>query len=278
MRKELFYYPLASNMTHSGNLSKMRAVLNDLVSYYLTLGDQEVDMNLLIGQPIHFSFSGKINCMACGNTTSKSFANGFCYPCMLNSPLNAACILRPELCKAHLGEGRDMEWEKAHHLQPHVVYLAVASGLKVGVTRTAQIPTRWIDQGAWKAIRLSDVPNRYTAGAIEHHLKQFISDKTNWQKMLRNVKAAAIDLTAKKAELNTYLPQELQPFISSDHTITTIDYPVQRYPLSPKSVNFDKSPEISGKLAGIRGQYLLFDDGRVLNIRRHNGYHVRLNY
>jgi hypothetical protein len=264
-------------MMLQGNLSKMRTELNDQVQYYLSMGNEELHLNQLIGQPIQLHFSGKINCIACGNTTSKSFAQGFCYKCMVNSPQNAECILRPELCKAHLGEGRDMEWEKKHHLQPHVVYLAAASGLKVGVTRESQVPTRWIDQGAWRAIRLAETPNRFHAGEIEVHLKQYISDKTHWQKMLRNIKAAAINLVEKKEDLCKTLPEQLQRYQSTDNNITELTYPVEKYPLAPKSVTFDKSQEISGKLAGIRGQYLIFDDGRVLNIRRHSGYHVHLN-
>ena len=263
-------------MIYKGNLLKMKVDLKNQVNYTLTLGDDEISMNSLIGENIKFTFNGKINCIDCGNTTPKSFANGLCYRCMIKSPMNSDCILRPELCRAHLNEGRDLEWEKKNHLQPHVAYLAMASGLKVGVTRETQIPTRWIDQGAWKAIRLSETPNRYLAGSIEVHLKNYISDKTNWQKMLRNMKAAGIDLHEKRAELNQLLPVELQQYISTNDEIIEITYPVEKYPLKVKSVGFDKLEEIQGTLRGIRGQYLIFDDGTVLNIRKHNGYYVQL--
>ena len=33
---------------------------------------------------------------------------------------------------------------------------------------------------------------------------------------------------------------------------------------------------IEGRLWGIKGQYLIFDDGSVLNIRKHNGYNITL--
>ena len=260
-----------------GNLRKMKVQDGDPIRYTLNLDYDDLPMNDLIGEPISLTFNGRINCMACGNTTNKSFGNGFCYPCMIKSPLNSECIIRPELCRAHLGEGRDPEWEKENHLQPHVVYLALSSGLKVGVTRASQVPTRWIDQGAWKAIYLSETPNRYIAGMIETNLKQHISDKTNWQKMLRNIKAAAIDLKEKKNELNQLLPQDLQQYMSDRNDIHELNYPVERYPQKIKSVNFDKVNEISGKLTGIKGQYLIFEDDRVINIRRHNGYHISLN-
>ena len=50
---------------------------------------------------------------------------------------------------------RDYDWEMAHHMQPHVVYLSKTAGIKVGVTRETQIPYRWIDQGAVEALILA---------------------------------------------------------------------------------------------------------------------------
>lgn len=261
---------------YTGNLKKMVVRQDDPVRYELHIGDQQVNVNALIGSSVSFTFNGRINCLDCGNTTPKSYANGFCYSCMIKSPMNSECIIRPELCKAHLHEGRDPEWEKNNHLQPHVAYLAVASGLKVGVTRASQIPTRWIDQGAWRAIRLSEAPNRFIAGCIETALKNYISDKTHWQRMLLNIKAGAIDLKRKKEELNNLLPEELQKYFSHNNEIMEFQYPVQKYPLKVQSTGFDKAPQIKGTLSGIRGQYLIFSDGRVLNIRKHNGYHIHL--
>ncbi|MEM8891339.1 MAG: DUF2797 domain-containing protein, partial [Bacteroidota bacterium] len=51
---------------------------------------------------------------------------------------------------------------------------------------------------------------------------------------------------------------------------------VEAYPEKVKSLSFDKMPEIEGTLVGIRGQYLIFDAGRVLNIRKHTAYWVDL--
>ena len=79
------------------------------------------------------------------------------------------------MSKAHLDiEERDLDYEKKVQLQPHVVYLAYTSGIKVGVTRKSQVPTRWIDQGATSAIEIVEVPNRYLAGASEVKLKRAI--------------------------------------------------------------------------------------------------------
>ena len=95
--------------------------------------------------------------------------------------------MRPELSTAHLDkEDRDLAYEKKVQLQPHIVYLANSSNVKVGVTRKTQVPTRWIDQGAHEAIEIVEVPNRYLAGITEVALKAHIGDKTNWRKMLTN--------------------------------------------------------------------------------------------
>ncbi|MFQ6610568.1 MAG: DUF2797 domain-containing protein, partial [Fidelibacterota bacterium] len=173
------------------------------------------------------------------------------------------------------GIARDMEWAQRHCLTEHIIYLAITSGLKVGVTRSSQIPTRWIDQGASHAIKLAVTPNRYLAGLIEVALKSVVSDRTIWQRMLKNEYPGDIDLMQEKKRAIQVLPRELQKFVSPDDEITLIQYPVTDYPAKVKSLTFDRQSEICGVLWGIRGQYLMFDDGSVLNIRRHNGYEIR---
>lgn len=261
--------------TYEGNLLKMKAELAAPVQYTLTLNGHAIAMNELIGSPIQLSFGGRINCIACGIVTKKSYGQGFCYPCFIKSPQNAECIIRPELCKAHLGEGRDVEWEKAHHLQPHVVYLALTDAVKVGVTRKTQVPTRWIDQGAWKAIPVVEVPYRYLAGKAEVALKSFFTDKTNWRNMLCNEIGQYTDLHAFSHRLEAQLPEDLKAYYCGDIEVTEIHYPVAQYPHKVTSLNLDKNPEISGILSGIRGQYFIFDDGRVFNVRNHSGYYVQ---
>ncbi len=261
-------------MIASGNLTKMRVEQASPVNYFLRLSDEEVPLKDFIGKDISLAFNGQINCIACGRITSKSFAQGFCFPCMQKSPMNSECIIRPELCEAHLGKGRDAEWEKENHLVPHVVYLALSSGVKVGVTRDTQIPTRWIDQGASKALKLAEVPNRYLAGKIEVFLKDYVSDKTAWQKMLKNDIDFSKDLLSYKSSMSNHLDEELKQYVSSDDSLTEIDYPVIAYPEKVKSVSFDKESIFEGRLQGIKGQYLIMEDNRVLNVRRHSGYFI----
>tara|TARA_Y100000588_G_C14183774_1_gene894905 strand:+ start:809 stop:1579 length:771 start_codon:yes stop_codon:yes gene_type:complete len=254
----------------------MESKLLNPVDYDLPIGDELVYMNNLIGKYIIFQWLNKIICIACGKNTNKSFAQGFCYPCFISAPETSECILRPELCQAQDGIARDMAWAKKHCLQDHFVYLAISSGVKVGVTRSGQIPTRWIDQGAWQTIKFAKTPNRYTAGLIEVTLKTHISDRTQWQRMLKNQLIEGVELGEKKQEMITHLSSELQKFVSTEEEVLEVTYPVNEYPEKVKSVGFDKLEEISGRLWGIKGQYLMFDDGRVLNIRKHTGYLVEL--
>lgn len=253
------------------------AVLGPPVGYTLALGERQVDMNALVGQELRLTYDGIITCVACGNVTKKSFGQGFCYPCFMNAPENAECIIRPELCEAHLGKGRDPEWERLHHAQDHYVYLALSSAIKVGVTRSPQIPARWIDQGASAAIRFALVPYRRLAGEIEVALKAYLTDRTDWRKMLKNEVNTELDLLAKKDELCDELDPELAQYVCDEDEVVQIEYPVERYPIKVKSVGFDKLPTIEGKLVGIKGQYLLFSDERVLNIRKHSGYNITLH-
>ena len=255
----------------------MRTHLDDPVRYTLFMNGEPVDMNALIGETIALQFDGQINCINCGRLTKKSYAQGFCYPCMIKSPQNSECIIRPELCRAHLGEGRDVEWEKKHHLQPHVVYLAQTDGVKVGVTRDTQVPTRWIDQGAWKAIKIAEVPYRYLAGQIEVALKAHFTDKTNWRSMLTDKTNEEVDLQAYHESVVDQLPEALRAYYCGDCPMTDIHYPVMQYPNKVKSVGLEKNPQLEGRITGIRGQYLMFGDGRVLNIRTHSGYYVQLS-
>ncbi|MEY3443152.1 MAG: hypothetical protein RLZZ519_1433 [Bacteroidota bacterium] len=261
-------------MKYSGNLGKMHVHLASPVLYDLEFGDQTVRINDLLGQRIRMSFSGVINCVNCGKVTKKAFGEGYCYPCFISAPSNAECVIRPELCEGHLGKGRDPQWELEKHVQPHIVYLALTSGVKVGVTRVANVPDRWIDQGAWKVIRLAETPYRRIAGEIEVFLKDYVTDKTNWQRMLKNEMDTSADLLAEKESLLNELPEELGQYYSENDEILELSYPVRQYPAKVNSLNLDKTPVIEGEVNGLRGQYLMLADGQVLNIRRFSGYLV----
>jgi hypothetical protein len=264
-------------MIYEGNIIKMRSELTNPVSYFLPVGEHEIEMNRLIGKSISLHFTGQINCISCGKITKTSFNQGFCYSCLQTAPQASESVIRPELSKAQFGIARDMEWAEKHDLIDHYVYLAVASEVKVGVTRCHQIPVRWIDQGASAAIRLAKTPNRHIAGIIEIFLKKYFTDRTKWQAMLKNDTIPDFDLSKEKKKALKLLPAELQKYSCTDDTVTFIEYPLENAPQQIKSVSFDKTPDIEGILEGIKGQYLIFDNGSVLNIRKFNGYYLKVD-
>ncbi len=265
-------------MQLEGNILKMRTEGIGPVQYFLPVGNAEIHLNPLVGKQVSLRFTGQINCISCGKQTKTSFGQGFCYNCMQTAPEASESVMRPELSKAHLGIARDLEWAEKHDLIDHFVYLAVSGDVKVGVTRYHQVPTRWIDQGASSAIKIATVPNRHIAGVIEVFLKKYFTDKTDWRAMLKNEVATNIDLLAEKEKALGFLSAELRKYAEPDNIITQIEYPVIEYPQKLNSLSFDKQPLISGILKGIKGQYFIFDEGNVLNIRKHNGYRLEIKY
>lgn len=262
-------------MLASGVLDKMPTSFINPVQYFLPFKDGKVPVNEWIGKKMIFRWTGNIYCTVCGRKTSKSFGEGMCYPCFNTSPENAECIVRPELCEAHLGRGRDAQWEQTHHNRPHYVYLALTNAVKVGVTREDQIPTRWIDQGAKKGILLAKTPYRQLAGFIEVMLKEHFSDKTNWQKMLKN-ETSTLNLIEEKKRAAGLFPEHFMPYLLHGDEVVEIEYPVVIYPDKVSSISLEKAPLIELKLQGVRGQYFIFEGGNVLNIRKNSGYEVEI--
>lgn len=247
------------------------------VSYALHLGASTVPLAEHLGQPFSIRFTGARTCMSCGKRVKKFYGQGLCFPCLQTAPEASECIIRPELCRAHLGEGRDPAWEKEHHFTEHFVYLSYTGNVKVGVTRGTQVPVRWIDQGAVAALLIARTPYRQLAGAIEVALKASFADRTNWRAMLRPLPHDPAPLLQAREAAHNALPPELQPYFLHDAAPTAMAYPVLDMPPKVTSVSFDKLPEVAGTLAGIKGQYLIWKDGRVLNVRSHTGYHVMVN-
>lgn len=263
-------------MQYEGVLTKMETEYGKPIQYYLVFETSFLNVNQLIGKDIAIDFVG-FQCLNC-NKKKKIFRQGFCYECFYSSAAVGDWIMKPELSTAHLGiADRDLAYEEKVQLQPHIVYLALSSEIKVGVTRKTQVPTRWIDQGATEAIAIVEVPNRYLAGITEVALKDHYTDKTNWRKMLTN-DIEAVDLVAERLKLENLIPDEVQDyFILDKNDLYQMDYPVLQYPSKVKSLSLDKTPNFQGKLTGIKGQYLLFEDGTVFNVRGSEGYVVSIS-
>ena len=261
-------------MVYQGVLKKMMTENAEEIQYYLDMKSDFLNMNQLINKEIALSFV-TYECLNC-HLEKKIYRQGFCQSCFFDIPQAADWIMRPELSKAHLDEeDRDLAYEKKVQLQPHIVYLANSSNVKVGVTRKQQVPTRWIDQGAHEAIEIVEVPNRYLAGITEVALKDHVADKTNWRKMLKN-DIEDENLVEWRDRLKQYIPEEAMPYFIENNTETNLNFPVLKYPVKPKSLNIEKQKNYKGKLVGIKGQYLIFEDETVFNIRSNEGLVVSI--
>lgn len=261
----------------------MRVERNEPVSYFLPVGDISVPLQPFLGKTLHFRYLGVINCIACGRKTAKSFNQGYCFVCFRKLAACDMCILKPETCHYHLGTCREPEWADSHCNVPHIVYLANSSGLKVGITRETQLPTRWLDQGASQALPVFRVATRYQSGLIETTLAQHVADKTNWQALIKG-DSAAIDLVTARDELLQRCADDIAALRARfegqivplpDAAVESFRYPVLQYPKKIRSFNLDQEADVAGTLTGIKGQYLLFDTG-VINIRKFTAYKVEL--
>ncbi len=270
-----------------GCLSKMAIEpgrLGEPVRYTLRAGEHRLDLNARLGQPLQLEWTGAIACTHCGRATRRSFAQGYCYPCFKTLAQCDTCIMKPELCHFFEGTCREPEWGERHCFQPHVVYLANASGLKVGITRGTQVPTRWLDQGAVQALPILSVDTRQQSGFVEVLFKELVSDRTNWRAMLKG-DTLDLDLPAERdcllARLDAGLANLRERFgidaiRELDETPVSFDYPVLTFPTKVVSHNLDKAPLLSGTLLGLKGQYLILDTG-VINLRKFTGYEVKVS-
>ena len=261
----------------TGVIRKLKAKNLPSIEYSLPLGDESVEMNSLIGKNIKIEHTGKKFCIDTGKSLKQTYGQGYSWESFVTLPECDQCIFQPELCHFSKGTCRDEAWGEANCMQPHVIYLSVTSDLKIGITRKTQVPTRWVDQGAVKAIKVMEVKNRLTSGLIEVEIAKTIGDKTNWRNMLKN-KFPEIDLLKeKKRVLKEFAPIiEKHEIIVLDDEIYEFDYPVNEYPSKVSSLNFDKDPVIDAKLMGIKGQYLIFDTG-VINMRKFQGYEITIS-
>ena len=268
-----------------GALSKMSTRLAQPVQYSLRLGEQDLDLNALLGQGVRLEYLGAIHCSHCGRKTKKSFSQGYCYPCFSKLAQCDTCIMSPERCHYAAGTCREPTWGEQFCMTDHVVYLANSSGAKVGITRATQVPTRWIDQGATQALPIMRVATRQQSGLVEDVLRSQVTDRTNWRAMLKG-EATPLDLAQLAGEIfeachagittlqERFGLQAIQPL--SDLAVVDIAYPVLAYPAKVASFDLEKTPVVEGTLQGIKGQYLIFDTG-VINIRKFTAYQLAVH-
>ncbi|WP_375738109.1 DUF2797 domain-containing protein [Pseudomonas boanensis] len=268
-----------------GALSKMSARLEAPVQYGFRLDDTEIAANPLIGQMLRLEYLGAIHCCHCGRKTKKSFSQGYCYPCFIKLAQCDSCIMSPEKCHYDQGTCREPEWGERFCMTEHMVYLANSSGIKVGITRSSQVPVRWIDQGASQALPILRVATRQQSGFVEDLLRSQVADRTNWRAMLKG-EAPPLDLAATRDQLFDTCGEGLKMLqerfglqaiqLLTDSQPIEISYPVDAYPTKVVSFDLDKTPVVEGTLRGIKGQYLILDTG-VINLRKFTAYQVAIS-
>lgn len=262
----------------SGNIQKMQGKLASPIEYYLPIGSEFIHLNPLLNKRITLRYTGIIRCIQCNRKISKSFQQGFCFPCYRCLLACGLCIIHPERCHVEEGTCPKDDWAHTQCHATHIVYLANSSGLKVGITRETHIPRRWIDQGAVQALPVFRVKNRRQAGLVEVVLKAFVADKTNWRLMLRG-NNDTLDLLKERDILLKKIENQLDAFRNTeslaDAKIVSLVYPINQVPEKIINLSFDKNPTIDGILLGIKGQYLIFDTG-VVNIRKFGGYELEM--
>lgn len=287
-------------MELQGICHKMHAGLKDLsvtdqhihkanVEYKFILDRSDIELPFNVGQEIELEWTGKIYCVSCGSKTPKSYSQGHCFKCFKTKASCDMCIMKPETCHYHLGTCREDDFAHEVCFQPHIVYFANSSALKVGITRLGQMPTRWLDQGATQALPIMKVGSRRLSGQLEVMFGTQVADKTDWRKLLKG-EAAPIDLIDIREQLLEEFAPKIQTIrdefsqnlefnegieVLEDEKPRQFIYPVEQYPEKVKSHNLDKTPIVRGKLHGIKGQYLIMDTG-VINIRKYTGYELKV--
>ncbi len=262
-------------MSFRGFLKGLQHQYTSPVTYHLPLGEDAIRLNDWLGKQVTLTFLGDRQCTNCGRSIKKTFQSGYCYPCVISLPETDLCMVKPHECHYHLGTCRNAEFGNAHCMIPHYVYLAVSSGIKVGLTRKNNQLKRWVDQGAIQAIPIAEVPTRKMAGELEVVLAQHFPDKTDWRKMLKG-EAKLLDLFTLREEAFTYFPDEFKEFAFKEDQWVEFVYPILEAVNKVKTYNFDKEPLIADRLVGIKGQYLIFEQA-VLNIKKYTGYYVEIS-
>lgn len=263
-------------MKRTGYLKPLQHQPSTPVHYELKVDEHTISLNEHLGKEMEIQFLDELTCQFCGRKTKKFYGgNSACFPCFKKLPDNDICIIKPELCHFHKGTCRDGSFGEHHCMSSHIVYLALSSDIKVGITRKNNHIRRWIDQGAVQALPIMEVPTRKDAGEAEVFLAQYIQDKTDWRKMLKNEINDA-NLYQTRKELIRKLPEHFHQYVLPEMEIYHFSYPQIEIPDKIRSLSFKKQQTISGRLIGIKAQYLLFDTG-VFQVRKHTGYKVSVS-
>lgn len=245
--------------------------------YALGFSDgRTVPLNGWIGHGLRLSFSGQVVCRNCEARSGRSFGGGYCYDCFTTLARCDLCVMSPDRCHYDAGTCREPSWGEDFCMQPHLVYLANTSGLKVGITRRGRQIGRWLDQGAIQGLEILQATTRRGAGLAEVMIGETLADRTDWRKMLR-ADVPELDLLAAREKIRAAgleLPQGVS--WQSDTEPHRFHYPLALTRSPEVTWKVDRSEpagSLAGNLKGMKGQYLLL--GRsAFNVRQHAGFEV----
>ena len=86
-----------------------------------------------------------------------------------------------------------------------------------------------------------------------------------------------IDLKKEKDMAVQKIPEKIySKLIPKTDAPLTINFPVLKIPEKVKSLNIVKENNFEGILKGIKGQYLIFEDNSVFNIRSNEGLQITI--
>ena len=87
-----------------------------------------------------------------------------------------------------------------------------------------------------------------------------------------------LDLISCKEDIKKHIPNEALEYYIQSNSQTDINFPVKEYPIKPLTQKLIKTQEIKGTLKGIKGQYLIFEENKVFNVRSHEGFVVEVSF
>jgi hypothetical protein len=260
---------------HNGFLRGFSHEYGSPIKFILRLSESEIPLNGWIGERLQIQFLQEIRCIHCQKKIKKTYNSGYCYPCFIELAENDLCIIKPHECHYEKGTCRDKTFALTHCMVPHYVYLAISSGLKVGLTRKGNQMKRWTDQGAIQAIPIAELPTRKLAGELEFELSNYIHDKTDWRKMLKG-NMDEIQLLEKRNEIIKYVPEFYKKYLLEESKMFEFLYPQIETIQKIKTYDLEKFPFFSDRLIGIKGNYLIFEEA-VMNVKKYTGYKVSIS-
>lgn len=243
--------------------------------YELAIGSELLHLNDLLGQGLQFRLCPDPVCGHCDARVTQLMGGGYCRNCFFALARCDTCFVSPARCHFAAGSCREPDWGERVCMQPHLVYLANSSGLKVGLTQQGRQQQRWLSQGATQGLVIALADTRRDAGVLEALIAQSISDRTQWRRLVSQPPVnIQLQSTREQLQARLDLPQGCRWL--ADESELQLAYPVAAYAPPVQCLLGEKTPVLEDNLCGIKGQYLLLQNG-VFNVAKHAGLTVAVD-